>query len=142
MEYNTGCVRTGLSVRHDVPMPFLLRVLTTGVAIWVAAWMVPGVGLGGAELGEQALTVLLVALVFGLVNAVIGPVVRVLTFPLFILTLGLFTFVVNALLLWLTGWLSAELGLDFTVDGFVPALLGSLVVSIVSVGLNAVVRRR
>lgn len=119
---------------------FLVRVLTNGVAIWVAALLVPGIGLGDDDFAGQALTVLLVAVVFGLVNAVLGPIVRIVTFPLFVLTLGLFTFIVNALLLWFTGWVSAEVGLDFTVDGFVAALLGSLVVSLVSVGLNAVVR--
>lgn len=121
---------------------FVVRVLTNGVALWVAALIVPGVGLGGDDLGEQALTVLLVALVFGLVNAVLGPILRIVTFPLFVLTLGLFTFVVNALLLWLTSWLTGELGLEFVVDGFVAALLGSLVVSIVSVGMNALVREQ
>lgn len=121
---------------------FALRVLTNGVALWVAALLVPGVGLGGDELGEQILTLLLVALVFGLVNAVLGPLLKIVTFPLFVLTLGLFTFVVNALLLWLTAWLSTELGLDFRVDGFWAALLGSLVVSLVSVGMNALIREQ
>ncbi len=120
---------------------FIVRVLVNGVAIWLAALIVPGVGIGGQDVGDQVLTVLLVALIFGLVNAVLGPIVRVVTFPLYVLTLGLFTFVVNALLLWFSAWISGELGLDFTVDGFLPALLGSVVVSIVSVGLNAVTKK-
>lgn len=119
---------------------FLLRVLTTGVALWFAAWIVPGIGLDDRELSDRILTVLLVALVFGLVNAVLGPLLRVLTFPLFVVTLGLFSLVVNALLLWLTGWLSAELGLRFSVEGFWSALLGALVVTVVSVGVGALLR--
>lgn len=119
---------------------FLLRVLTTGVALWFAAWIVPGIVLDDRELSDRILTVLLVALVFGLVNAVLGPLLRVLTFPLFVVTLGLFSLVVNALLLWLTGWLSAELGLRFSVEGFWSALLGALVVTVVSVGVGALLR--
>lgn len=116
---------------------FLLRVLANVVAIWLATMLVPGVEIGGTELSDRALTVVLVSLVFGVVNVVLRPIVRVVTFPLYVLTLGLFTFVVNALLLWFTAWLSGELGLDFAIEGFVPALLASLVVSIVSVGFNA-----
>lgn len=122
-------------------MKFLLRVLIAGVAIWVAAWIVPGIELGDAELSDQALTALVVGVIFGVVNAVIGPIVRLFALPLLLLTLGLFTFVINALLLWFTAWLSGELGLEFAVEGFWAALLGALVVSIVSVGLNMVLRR-
>lgn len=122
-------------------MKFVLRVLVAGAAIWVAAWMVPGIELGGAEWTDQALTAVIVGAIFGVINAVIGPIVKLFALPLLLLTLGLFTFVINALLLWFTAWLAGELGLDFAVDGFLAALLGALVVSIVSVGLNMVLRR-
>lgn len=121
-------------------MSFLLRIIASAVAIWVAAAIVPGVDIGGAELTDQALVAVLVGLIFGLVNAVIKPIVTVLAFPLFVLTLGLFTLVVNALLFWLTAWLSGLVDLDFTVDGFLAALLGAIVVSLVSWGLSLVAR--
>lgn len=122
-------------------MNFVLKVLVAGAAIWVAAWMVPGIELGGAEWTDQALTAVIVGAIFGVINAVIAPIVKLFALPLLLLTLGLFTFVINALLLWFTAWLAGELGLDFAVDGFLAALLGALVVSIVSVGLNMALRR-
>ncbi|HEY8338904.1 MAG TPA: phage holin family protein [Egibacteraceae bacterium] len=121
-------------------MRWLIRLLLNGVALWIAAAIVPGITLGGGDTGETVLTALLAGIVFGVVNAVIKPVVTVLALPLYVLTLGLLTFVVNALLLWFTAWLAGRLGLAFTVDGFVAALLGAIVVSLVSIGLNALVR--
>jgi putative membrane protein len=120
---------------------FVIRLLVTGVAIWVAAVIVPGVELAEADFTSQAGTVLLVALIFGVVNALLGPILRILTLPLALLTLGLFSLVVNGLLLWITAGLADRLGLAFTVEGFWPAFLGALVVSLVTVGLGAVLRR-
>jgi putative membrane protein len=80
----------------------------------------------------------LVALVFGVVNWLVKPIVKLLAFPLFILTLGLITLVVNALMLLLTSWLSGKLSLDFHVEGFWAALLGGLIISIVSWAQNMV----
>ena len=79
-----------------------------------------------------------VALVFGVVNAVIRPVAKILTFPLIILTLGLFALVVNGLMLWLTSWLSTGLGFQFHVEGCLAAILGALVVSVVSALLSTI----
>jgi putative membrane protein len=121
-------------------MGFLLRVLASAVAIWVAAVLVPGVEIGGARFADQALVALLVGVLFGIVNAVIRPIVTVLAFPLYVLTLGLFTFIVNALLFWLTAWLAGQFNLDFTVAGFWAAFLGALVVTVVSWGLSLLVR--
>ena len=121
-------------------MGFLLRLLASAVAIWAAAAIVPGVEIGGPEFTDQALVAVLVGVIFGIVNAVIKPIVAVLAFPLYIVTLGLFTFVVNALLFWLTAWLAGMFNLDFTVDGFLAAFLGALVVTIVSWGLSLLVR--
>ncbi|MQS13140.1 phage holin family protein [Streptomyces kaniharaensis] len=117
---------------------FVIKTLINAVAIWVAAWIVTGIQLtdGNADWQRKALTVVAVALVFGVVNWLIKPVVKLFSFPLFILTLGLITFVINALMLWLTSWASGKLNLDFHVDGFVPALLGSLIISLVSWGLH------
>jgi putative membrane protein len=119
---------------------FLLRTAFTGVAIWIAALLVPGVELADAELSDQVVTVLLVALIFGVVNALLGPVVKLLALPVVLLTLGLFSLVINALLLWFTSWLAGQLGLAFSVEGFWAALLGALVVSLVTVGLGAVLK--
>jgi putative membrane protein len=121
-------------------MGFLLRLVASAFAIWVAALIVPGVEIGGDQFTDQALVALLVGLVFGVINAVIKPIVKVLAFPLYVVTLGLFTLVANALLFWLTAWLAGVLTIDFTVDGFWPALLGALVVSLVSWGLSLLVR--
>ncbi|HLN81086.1 MAG TPA: phage holin family protein, partial [Thermoanaerobaculia bacterium] len=87
-------------------------------------------------------SLLLVALVFGVLNAIVRPLLKLLTCPLILLTLGLFTFVINALMLWLTSAVSESFGLGFHVDGFVPAFLGALVVTIVSVLLSVIIRER
>jgi putative membrane protein len=106
---------------------FLVRLLVNAAALWVATRLVPGVTYSG-----QLLPFLGVALVFGIVNAFIRPVAKLLTLPLIILTLGIFALVVNGLMLWLTSSLSESLGLGFRVSGFWAAFFGSLVVSIVS----------
>jgi len=106
---------------------FLVRLLVNAAALWVATRCVPGVTYSG-----ELLPFLGVALVFGIVNAFIRPVAKLLTLPLIILTLGIFALVVNGLMLWLTSSLSESLGLGFRVSGFWAAFFGSLVVSIVS----------
>jgi putative membrane protein len=121
---------------------FAGRVLTSGIAIWLAAIIVPGVRLEDDDFAGQLVTVLVVAIIFGLVNAVLGPMLKVLTFPLFLLTLGLFALVVNALLLWFTGWLAAQVNLAFAVDGFWAAFLGAIVVTLATMAVGAVTRRR
>ena len=117
----------------------LLRVVVTGLGLWVATALVPGVEAGG-DGTDQAITLGLVAVVFGVVNALIGPVIKVLAFPLYVLTFGLIALVINALLFWLTAWLAGQLNLDFTVDGFGAALLGAIVVAIVSWGIGMLAR--
>ena len=108
-------------------MRFLIRLLISAAALWVATEIVPGVRYQG-----ELIYLLLVALVFGLVNALVRPLLLLLSCPVLILTLGLFTLVINALVLWLTGALAGKFGLGFHVDGFWAAFLGALVVSIVS----------
>lgn len=116
-------------------MGFLLRLIVNAVALWVATQVVPGVRYAG-----DLLPFLLVALIFGLINATLRPITKLLTCPLILLTLGLFTFIVNGLMLWLTSSLAGALGLGFHVDGYWPAFLGALVVSLVSTVLSMTVR--
>lgn len=112
-------------------MRFLLRLIVTAVALWAAVALVNGITFTGSWI-----SLLLVALIFGLVNAIVRPLLKLLTCPLVLLTLGLFVFVINALMLWLTSALSVSLGLGFHVAGFASAFWGALVVSIVSVLLS------
>ena len=112
---------------------FLIRFLITAAALWLAVSFVPGITFGGSWL-----ELLGVALVFGLVNALVRPLLKMLTCPLIILTLGVFLLVLNALMLWLTAALSAALGFDFVVAGFWPAFWGALLISVVSAVLNLV----
>jgi putative membrane protein len=119
---------------------FVVKTLINAAAIWVATAVVTGITLTSGDWQHKTLTVVLVALLFGVVNFVIKPIVKLFSLPLFILTLGLITFVINALMLWLTSWASGKLSLDFHVDGFVPALLGSLIISIVAWALHLVFR--
>src|SRR2546423_12820741 len=116
-------------------MPFLIRLLVNACALWVAIQLVPGVTYSG-----DLLPFFGVALIFGVVNATIRPVTKILTFPLIIVTLGIFALVVNGLMLWLTSSLSSALGLGLHVSGFWAAFWGALVVSIVSTILSMVVR--
>ena len=115
-------------------MPFFLRLLINAAALWVATRLVSGVTFTG-----DWLPFLGVALVFGIVNTFIGPVVKILSIPFIIFTLGFFLLVVNGLLLWLTSSLSGALGLGFHVSGFWAAFFGALVVSIVSTLLSIMV---
>lgn len=117
---------------------FVVKTLANAVALGVAIWLVQNITLTGDDTGDKALTLVLVALLFGVVNWLVKPFVKLLAFPLFILTLGLITLVVNALMLMLTSWLSGKLDLTFHVDGFWAALLGGLIISIVSWALNMV----
>jgi putative membrane protein len=109
----------------------LLRWLFNAVALYAAAWLLTGIHYTGSFWG-----LLGVALVFGAVNALIRPIALLLSLPAQILTLGLFTIVVNALMLWLTSAFASQFGIQFRIDGFVPALLGALVVSVVSAVLS------
>ncbi|HEY0359225.1 MAG TPA: phage holin family protein [Mycobacteriales bacterium] len=116
---------------------FLVRLVASAAGLAVAAWILGGISVGSAgdTVLRRVLTLLGVALVFGVVNAVVKPVVKLLTLPLFLLTLGLITLVINALLLQLTAWISDQVGLHFTVSGFGTALVGAIIVSLVSFGV-------
>jgi putative membrane protein len=112
-------------------MPFVLRLLVNAAALWVAIQIVSGVSYDG-----RWTTLFVVALVFGVLNASVRPLLKLFTLPLLILTLGLFTFVINAIMLMLTSWMSGVLNLGFHVAGFGAAFLGALVVSLVSFVLS------
>ncbi|AZS86218.1 phage holin family protein [Streptomyces griseoviridis] len=117
---------------------FLVKTIANAGALAVAVWLLDKITLTGDSTGKKAGTLIVVALLFGLVNFLVKPIVKVLTFPLFILTLGLITLVVNALMLLLTSWLADKLDLSFHVDGFWTAVLGGLIISVVSWALNVV----
>ncbi|GAA2297611.1 MULTISPECIES: phage holin family protein [Streptomyces] len=117
---------------------FLVKTIANAAALAVAIWLLKDITLTGENTGRKILTLVLVALIFGLVNFLVKPVVKLLSFPLFILTLGLITLVVNALMLLLTSWLAGKADLAFHVDGFWTALLGGVIISIVAWAMHVI----
>ena len=113
-------------------MRLLIKLIAGALATALAVWLIPGITLEAASTQEQVLSLVVVAAILGLVNAVVKPLAQTVGFCLIVLTLGLFLLVINALMLMLTSWLSEQIGLGFHVDGFWPALLGSLVITIVT----------
>ena len=109
---------------------FVIRVVINAVALAAAAYFVDGINYG------TWVDLLLVGAVFGVVNAIIKPIVALLTCPLVALTLGIFILVINALMLWLTSSVASFLGITFSVAGFWPAFWGAIIVSIVSIILS------
>ncbi len=123
----------------------VIRLVATAAALFVAIAVVDGVDLVGTEgraITDPAavLRLLVVAAIFGAVNAVVKPILKLSTCLINMLTLGLFTFVINAFLLWLTSYIAGRLDLGFIVTGPIPALLGSVIVSVVSIVLSIFVR--
>jgi putative membrane protein len=114
---------------------FVVRLLINAAALWVASRVVPGVTYSGGWIPFLG-----VALIFGVINTFVGFTAKILTFPLIIVTLGIFIFIINGLMLWLTSAVSDALGLGFRVEGFWPAFWGALVVSLVSTALSLVMR--
>ena len=117
-------------------MRFLLRLLANMGALAVATWLLSGITLTAPTTSGQVVTLLVVALIFGIVNAVVKPIFTLVT-AVAVLTLGLFLIVINALMLWLTSWVSGLFDLGWSVSGFWPALFGAIIVSIISFVLNA-----
>jgi len=115
---------------------FLIRWAVNVVAIWVAFQIVPGV----TPITNSVDAVIVNALIFGLVNSIIRPLLRFVTCPLIIATLGLGTLIINTCMFLLAGWIGIYLGYGFSVDGFVAAFLGALVVSVVSVPTSLLLR--
>lgn len=131
-------------------MRFLIRLLIDAAALWVAAWLIPGITIRPGETVDpdwqtavSILTFLLVSLIFGVINAVLKGVLKFLSLPLTCLTLGLFTFVVNAFLFWLTSVVSNWFPVEFTINSFFwDAILGAIIVTIVSAILNSILVRK
>ena len=117
-------------------MELILRLLLNAAALWVAIRLVSGITYEGGVLGFLG-----VALVFGIVNSFVKPILQFFSIPFILLTLGLFLFVVNAFVLWITSGISGALGLGFRVNGFGSAFLGALVVSLVNLLLSWFVAR-
>ncbi|MEV4712246.1 phage holin family protein [Micromonospora sp. NPDC049374] len=113
-------------------MGFLIRLAATAIALWITTLIVPGVEVTGRTGYETAFTLLVVALIFGLVNAVLKPVIKVVGCVFYLLTLGLFALVVNALLFLLTDRIARALDLPFQVDGFWAAFWGAIVMAVVT----------
>jgi putative membrane protein len=116
-------------------MTFLIRLVINALALYVATQIVPGVHYVG-----DPLPFLGVALVFGVINAFVGPLAKLLALPLILITLGVFLLVVNGFLLWLTSLVAGAIGLGFHVSGFWSAFFGALVVSVVSTMLSVLIR--
>ena len=121
-------------------MAFLVRVLINGVAIWLATLILPGLTIvGGDSTAATIGIILLIALVFGLVNAIVKPIVAFISIPLYILTLGLFTIIVNALMLMLTAWITEATSWGLRIDNFGVACWGAIIISIVSLVLSVLI---
>ena len=116
-------------------MKFILRWGINAVALFVAIAIVRGIDYTGSWIG-----VVWLGLIFGLVNALLRPLLKLLTCPLIILTLGLFTLLINTFLFWLTGQIGNSFGFGFSVDGFWAAFLGGLVVSVISIVLSLILK--
>ena len=112
-------------------MRFLIRVLASAAALAVATAVLAGIELTTASVTSKVLTLIAVALIFGVINAVLKPIVKIVGCAFYILTLGLIALVVNALLLWLTSWLAGKLNLPWHITGFWPAFWGAIIVSVV-----------
>lgn len=113
-------------------MLWVVRTIANACGLAVAAWLFDGISVTGDTDTDRLLTLLFVALLFGVINEFVRPIVSFLSIPFYILTLGLFFFVVNALMLLLLGWLSDLVGLNFHVDGFWTAVWGGIVISIIA----------
>lgn len=125
----------------------IIRIVVNAVALWVASWVLPGMHIASTSIvgtdvaGSEStantintiLAYLFVGLVFGVVNALVKPIVKLLSLPVTILTLGLFTIVINAAMLWLTAWVSTFTPVQFTIDDFFwTAILAAVIISVVS----------
>jgi putative membrane protein len=120
-------------------MRFLLRVLVSAAALGVATWAVSGIELLAASTWSKVGTLLAVALIFGLINATLKPLIKVVGCAFYVLTLGLAALVVNGLLLWLTSGIAGDLDLPFHITGFWPAFWGAIIVGLVSWVLNLLI---
>jgi putative membrane protein len=122
---------------NDRDMRLILRLLANAAALAVATFILSGITLTAKTTGSKVLALLIVALIFGVLNAIVKPIFALVTAPLLLLTLGLFLIVINACMLLLTSWIAGKVGLGWHVSGFWTAVIGAIIVSIVSFLLNA-----
>jgi putative membrane protein len=123
-------------------MKYVIAILVSAAALGVASWAVPGIVVSGHSDASKAETLLAVALIFGVINAVLKPIIKTVGCAFYVLTLGLVALVVNGLLLWLTSWVAGKLNLPFHITGFWPAFWGAIIVSVVGWLLSILVRDR
>src|SRR3989337_2802773 len=116
---------------------WIVRLAVNAVALYAAIYLVPG--LQNSVVNQDWVTYLALGLIFGLVNVFIRPILKLVTCPFYILTLGLFSLIVNTILFWLTFWIGAQFGVTAQITAFMDAFLGALVVSIVSMLLYAII---
>lgn len=118
-------------------MKLLLRWIISGISIFVAAWLVPGIRVEGTAWLVYAV----MAVILGLLNATLRPILKVLTCPLIILTLGLFVLIINGLILWLASYIAVNIfSVKFYIEGFWPAFLGAIIISLVSLILTGLIK--
>lgn len=121
-------------------MGILIRLVITAVSLWIATLLIGGIELNTTSVPGKVGTLLAVAVIFGIVNAVLRPIIKTIGCGLYVLTLGLIALVINGLLFLLVSWIAGKIGLPFHVDSFWPtAVLGALIVGIVSWVLNMLV---
>jgi putative membrane protein len=123
-------------------MKLLLRIVIPAVALWVAHLAISGIELTGHSDAKKALTLVVIALIFGVVNAVLKPIIKTVGCLFYVLTLGLIGLVVNGLLLWLCSWIAGKLTIPFHITGFAAAFWGAIIVGIVGWLLNLVFDER
>ena len=113
-------------------MTIVLRILVSAAALAVAAWVVPGIVVSGNTNAAKAETLLVVAIIFGIINMLLKPIIKTIGCAFYVLTLGLVAIVVNGLLLWLASWVAGKLNLPFHITGFWPAFWGAIIIGVVS----------
>jgi len=122
-------------------MKLLIRLVVSAAALWVATLVVPGIHLHTHSTSGKVGTLVVVALIFGLINVVLKPIAKTVGCLAYVVTFGLISIVVNGLLFWLTSWVAGKLKVPFHVTGFVPAILGALIVGVVGWLLSLVLDR-
>lgn len=113
-------------------MKHVIGIVVSAAALGVAAWAIPGIVVSGHSNASKAGTLIVVALIFGVINAVLKPIIKTIGCAFYVLTLGLAALVVNGLLLWLASYIAGKLSLPFHITGFVAAVEGALIVGVVS----------
>ena len=127
-------------LRKNKQMDFIARLLATMAGLWISTLLVPSIRIASSSASETVIVLAVVALVFTVVNSVIKPVVKTLTFPLYLVTFGLFAMVTNSALFALTGWLSTWLGVPLSTGGFWSCLAGAVITSVVASIVSGVLR--